>query len=221
MKIIERSYNTKLFRPAPMIFKNQEMDLLIITTSWGEGGMKDIINAEISKFLFAAQGDFEVTSPFEFNSSLTKDSNSLRMATLISNDMIYRSENKEDIKSCYEILVLLKNKNQLSWVQVGNPNAVLIREDLIPISFAPPAIIPKQEKSIALPNQFFGTEMHCHFQVGTIEVQDNDKLLLFSENVLAPESWTLQKEKRDLNSFVKNQIKYNSESPFWMGIVSL
>lgn len=221
MKIEERNYNTKQFRPAPKIYKSNEMDLITIITSWGEGGLTENINNEISKFIFAAQGDFEATSPFEFNSALSKDSNNLRMATLIANDMIYRSENRDDLRTCYEMIVLFKKKNQLSWVQVGNPNLVLLRDLVTPLSFSPPPGESCEGKVISLPNQFFGTEMHCYFQVGTIEIKENDKLLLFTENKLSPENWSLGASDWNLNTFVKNQIKFDNENPFWMSIVSL
>ena len=221
MRIEEKNYNTKLVRPAPFVFQSQSMDLLIILTSWGEGKMKEVITNDIEKFLFAAQGDFEATSPFEYNLALTKDSNSLRMATLIANDQVYRSENNSELRTCYEILVLLKNKFQLSWVQVGNPNVILLSDDPIPITFSPPAMKPKKESSLSLPGQFLGTEMHCHFQVGTVEIQEGDKLLLFSDNSLSPSSWILNKKDSTLDSFVKSQIKHHSENPFWMGLVSL
>lgn len=221
MRIEERNYSSKQFRPAPKVFKSQELDLLTIVTAWGEGNSTESISNEVSKFLFAAQGDFEATSPFEFNSALSKDSNSLRMATLISNDMVYRSENKDDIRSCYEMIVLFKNKNQLSWVQVGNPNLILLRDTLIPLSFTPPSIESVNLRSIALPSQFFGTEMHCYFQIGTIELKENDKLLLFTENKLSAENWALPPVDWNLNSFIKNQIKFNSDNPFWMGLINL
>lgn len=221
MKIEERNYNTKQFRPTPKIYKSNEMDLITIVTAWGEGGLAENINNEISKFIFAAQGDFEATSPFEFNSALSKDSNNLRMATLIANDMIYRSENRDDLHTCYEMIVLFKKKNQLSWVQVGNPNLVLLRDLATPLSFSPPPSTSYESKVISLPNQFFGTEMHCYFQVGTIEIKETDKLLLFTENKLSPENWTLKSSEWNLNTFVKNQIKFDDENPFWMAIVNL
>lgn len=221
MKIEERNYNSKLYRPLPKVFKSQELDLLTIVTSWGEGASAENISGEVSKFIFAAQGDFEATSPFEFNSALSKDSNNLRMATLISNDMVYRSENKDDIRTCYEMIVLFKNKNQLSWVQVGSPNLILLRDSLVPLSFSAPPFESSDNKSITLPSQYFGTEMHCNFQVGTIEVKPTDKFLLFTENKLAAENWQLSIAEWNLNNFIKNQIKSNSENPFWMGLISL
>ncbi|MCB0368328.1 MAG: hypothetical protein KDD45_02540 [Bdellovibrionales bacterium] len=219
MEIQEQNYSTKLLRPAPSIYKSSDLELISIVTAWGDGESKENINSEINKFLFAAKGDFEVTSPFEFNLSLTKDSNSLRMATLIANDNVYRTENKDDIKTCYELLILFKNKNQLSWLQVGNPNIILLRDGVTPVSYGPPTLQSKDKKNILLPSQFFGIEMHCYFQVGSMEIQDNDRLLLFTGNDLAPESWSLRGEEQSLGRFFKNQIKFKSDNPFWMATV--
>ncbi len=90
MQITERSYNSKLYRPSPVIYKSHEMELIMVVTPWGEGEMRENINSEISKFIFAAQGDFEVTTPFEYNSSLTKDGNNLRMAILLASSDWYK-----------------------------------------------------------------------------------------------------------------------------------
>lgn len=219
MEIIEKSYSGKHFKPAPKVYQSQDQELMSIITTWGEGVQRESIHTELSKFIFAAQGDFEVTTPFEFNTALSKDSNSLRMAALISNDYLYRAENKDDIRTCYEILILFKNKNTLSWLQIGNPNVILVRNNLIPISFST-GTDSKSFNSLILPNQFYGIDMHCHFQVGSIELLEGDKILLCNNSILSPENWGLN-NKSGLDVFFKNQIKFNSEIPFWMGMINL
>ncbi|MCK6598747.1 MAG: hypothetical protein L6Q37_10320, partial [Bdellovibrionaceae bacterium] len=73
------------------------------------------------------------------------------MATLITNDRIYRTENKNDIKTVYEMLILYKDKNLLSWLQIGSPHVLLMKDNLYPISCKTLATREKSNEHVPLP----------------------------------------------------------------------
>ncbi len=73
--------------------------------------------------------------------------------------------------------------------------------------------------ALPLPQQYLGTEMHCHFQLGEIVVDSNQKVLLFSETSLYKDTWGLNAADFNLDRLMKNQIQLDPESPFWMAII--
>ncbi|MBL7545711.1 MAG: hypothetical protein JNL11_17965 [Bdellovibrionaceae bacterium] len=219
MKFKERNYSTQIIRPKPTILKSSELDLLVIMTCWGESTFKDRVFEEIQKFVFAAEGDVEVTSPFEMNTYLSRDCNFLRMCALLINDLIYRGENRDVFTSCYELTILFRKKKKLSWVQVGSPNLYLYHDRLIPLSVAVPSIHSSSENTLALPQQYLGTEMHCHFQLGEVTVDPSQKLLLCTESSLHKDTWSIKKDDFTIENAFKNQIQLDPDSPFWMAMI--
>src|SRR4051812_29355671 len=122
MKLVERSYSSKIFRPRPLVHAEQDGSLVIITTSWGVPEHAARVNDEILKYVQAARADVEVTSPFEFLSCLSDEANCLRVATMICNERFYRSDNRSDYNAGVELLVLAREGSHLSYAQVGSPN---------------------------------------------------------------------------------------------------
>lgn len=221
MRIEERSYSTKKIRPRPFISKGKDLDVIIALTTWGEGQLRDLIIDEINKFLFASQGDIEVTSPFETNTFLSRDCNLLRTAALIANDMVFRSENRDEYKSCYELVVLMKNKSRLSWLQMGQPNVYLMgQQKIVPLTTtAPLSLKPDHLNSDLLPSQFLGSEMHCQFQLGDIQIQQTDRVFLHTDYILPAEIAKDYQSSCDFNTISNKLIQFSSDRPFWCGIV--
>lgn len=219
MKLQERNYSTGVIKPKPVVFQSPDLNMIVVMTCWGDGGFKDKIFEEIQKFVFAAEGDVEVTSPFEMNTYLSRDCNFLRMCTLLINDLVYRGENRDSYKSCYELTILYRKGKKFSWVQVGTPNLFLFRDRLIPLSVAVPLSQSQSLATLALPQQYLGTELHCHFQLGEVIVDSTQKVLLFSESCLYKDIWALQGGDFNMDQLVKNQIQLDPESPFWMAVI--
>jgi hypothetical protein len=219
VKIQERNYSTSVIKPRPVVFQSPDLNMIVVMTSWGESNFKDRIFEEIQKFVFAAEGDVEVTSPFEMNTYLSRDCNFLRMCTLLINDLVYRGENRDSYKSCYELTILYKKDRKLSWVQVGTPNLFLFNDRLIPLSVAVPLSQSESAGALALPQQYLGTEMHCHFQLGEITVDSSQKVLLFSESCLYKDIWALPATDFTMDHLLKSQIQLDPDSPFWMAMI--
>lgn len=215
----ERNYSTSVIKPKPVVFQSPDLNMIVVMTCWGESGFKDRIFDEIQKFVFAAEGDVEVTSPFEMNTYLSRDCNFLRMCTLLVNDLIYRGENRDAYKSCYELTILYRKGKKLSWVQVGTPNLFLFKDRLIPLSVAVPLSHSPVAGALPLPQQYLGTEMHCHFQLGEIGIDSNQKLLLFNESCLYKDIWALERKDFTMDQLLKNQIQLDPDSPFWMAMI--
>lgn len=226
MKLQERSYSSQLFRPKPVIHAESDGSLLVVATSWGEPEHANKAIEEVVKYVTAARGDVEVTSPFEFMTVLSDQANYLRIGVLIANDMLYRAENKAEYVSGVELLVLSHQGSQLAWAQVGAPHVLLQRKSR-PVS--PLAVCYdhsfeiglRGEKSVApLPSHMAGLDPSCNIVSGDLQVQEGDRLVLLSSSQLPSSLWTSQSSS-DLQSITKSMIEVDADQPFWLGLVDI
>lgn len=225
MKLQERSYSSKLFRPKPVIHAEADGSLLIVATSWGEPEHANKAVEEVVKYVHAARGDVEVTSPFEFMTVLSDQANYLRIGTLIANDMLYRSENKAEYVSGVELLVLSQQGPQLAWAQVGAPHLLLQRKSR-PVS--PLAVcydhsfeIGLRGEAVApLPSHMAGLDPSCNIVSGDLQVQEGDRLVLLASSQLPAALWA-SSSGSDLQAITKSMIEVDADQPFWLGLVDI
>lgn len=224
MKLNHRSYGGKIFRPKPVI--HQEENLIIIATCWGVGDNTARVVEEISKYISAAVTDVEVTSPFEYVTSLSKGANHLRVATLLANDIVYRGENKNEYTSGYELLILLKNQHQVTWAHVGAPHLLLKKPQLalLPIltQFDLSTELSTSKTLLPpLPSSLLGLDPTCQVFCGDMTVHSGDQLVLTSSSQL-PSAFWLESQKAPVNlEKVTNWMsKDDPEMPFWIATVN-
>jgi hypothetical protein len=225
MKVNQRSYGGKIFRPKPLL--HQEENLLVLASCWGVGDQTQRVVDEIVKYVTAATGDVEVTSPFEYLTCLSNQANYLRIATLLANDYVFRGENRAEYTSGYETLILLKNNNQLTWAHVGGPNVLIRRnkKSLVPLvtkydlsvefNNAPEAFPP-------IPGQLLGLDSTCQIICGDSLIQSGDQLVLSSSSHLSPAFWLESKESSlSLDKVTHWMTQEDPESPFWLATVDI
>ena len=223
MRLQERSYSTKLMRPKPQIYLDEDGSLIVITTSWGQPEHGIIAQEEIVKYVTAAKSDVEVTSPFEFLTCLTDETNYLRIALMIANDILYRGENKTGYFAAVEALALFRRGSQVAWAHVGLPH-VLMRKNgshLEPLSVITSlsADYRNENKDLhPLPSYFLGADPSCHIQCGHVRANPGDQMILLSSDQVASAIWSIQ-EPIDLQAATQKVINESPDSPFWLGIV--
>lgn len=223
MKVTERSYSSKVFRPKPHVHAEADGTLLVIATSWGLPEHAQLAVDEIVKYVTAARGDVEVTSPFEFMTCYSDLANHLRIGMLIANETLYRGQNKSEYVSGVEVLAISKRGHQISWAQVGAPHLLLQREHrpLAPlaVSFDNSFEIGLRGETVApLPSRLLGVDPSCAIVCGDVHVQDEDQLVLLSSSVLPTSLWT-NPGKLQLGSVSNQMVAESSENPFWLGLV--
>lgn len=225
MKIVERSYSSKIFRPKPLIFSQSDGSLIVVVTPWGQPEHAQKVMDEIVNYVSATSGDVEVTSPFEFLTCLSDDANYLRTSLLIANDQLYRSENKNEYLSGVEAVVLMKNKQKVSWAQIGSPHILIKKTNM---SLTPYAIdfdlsfdLTKNNNLLApLPGKLLGIDRSCQISCGDINVDDGDQLLLLSSSLLPAALWVACSDGVDLDKVTKAMVSEQAEMPFWAGLIS-
>ncbi|MBS1969920.1 MAG: hypothetical protein JSU04_06410 [Bdellovibrionales bacterium] len=226
MRITERSYSTKNFRPRPEIYVEPDGSFIVVTTSWGSPEHAARLNEDVAKYVQAAKADVEVTSPFEFLTSLTNQANYLRIATLIANESFYRSENKADYQAGLETLLLLRTGSQMAYAQVGSPHLLIQKSDKVmaPISVNFDSSLEMSGEDGALmpplPQTLVGIDTSLNIRVGDFRIEDSDRLILYAGGIW-PESIWNSSYSADLQQMTQKLVQKNPDAPFWLGIVEL
>lgn len=225
MKMQDRSYSTKIIRPKPLVHQQDDGGLIVVATSWGKTEHAQRALDEVVKYVNSAQADVEVTSPFDFLTALTDEVNYLRTALLITNDMLYRGENKSEYFSGVEILALFKRGSQVAWAHVGNPSVLIQRhgQRLQPLSMGLDLSAELSEGDSILPPlpaQLLGMDPTCYIQCGHTRVSEGDKLVLLGSASIATALWT-ETHGADMGTLTQRMIQESPETPFWLGLVQL
>lgn len=225
MHIQERSYSAKTFRPKPYIHMEPDGSLLVVATSWGRAEHAQMTAEEVAKYVSAAQGDVEVTSPFEFLTCLSDGANHLRIGLLIANEFLYRGENKNEYQCGVEVLAISRKGSQVAWAQVGSPHVLLNRQGrpLVPLSTVFDHSFEMSlsgRKASPLPSHFLGVDPTCNVMCGDLQATSRDSLILLASSLLPPSLWTTT-GAFDLLSVTQRMISEDPESPFWLGHVVL
>lgn len=224
MKIQERSYSSKIFRPKPHLHLDSDGQLLVVATSWGQQEHAAMVSDEIVKYVTAAREDVEVTSPFEFLTSLSPLANNLRIATLIANDVLYRGENRTEYVSGIEILTIARVGRQVAWAQVGSPHILFKRSERPLVPLAPSydhsfEISLRGGVAAPLPSRLLGVDPTCNVVCGDLNTSAEDLFVLLSSSNLPTSLWQTQ-GPFDLQGITQRMVAENSDEPFWLGILN-
>lgn len=225
MKLQERSYSSKTLRPKPAIYQEDDGSLIVIATSWGQTEHANRALEEIVKYVNAARSDVEVTSPFEFLTSLSDEVNYLRIALHIANDLLYRGQNRVEYLAGVEVVALLNRGSQIAWAQVGSPNLLIQRKNqsLQPLSVSldlSSEMSTEGEMLPPLPSHLLGLDPTCHVQCGHSRVESGDQLVLMASSTIAPSLWA-QDAKTDFGTITQRMIQEAPNAPFWMGLIQV
>ncbi len=218
---MHRSYGGKIFRPKPVIHEDER--LLVLASCWGPGDQAQNLVDDVVKYVTAAMGDVEVTSHFEYLTCLSDQANYLRIATLLANENIFRGENKNEFVSGYELTVVLKQKNQLSWAQVGGPHILIRRngQTLMPLTvhLDVSAEVSASNLLAPLPHWLLGLDSTCQIQCGDVRYQPQDQLVLAGSTYLSKSIFTESPSRSlSLEKITQWMIQENPESAFWLGL---
>ncbi len=221
MKLEERSYSAKNLRPRPTIYAEPDGSLLIISTSWADPGLASKVNEDIAKYVQAAAADVEVTSPFEFMTCLSDEANYLRVATLISNESLYRSENRGEYTAGLETLILYRKENKIAFAQVGAPYLLIEKAGfgLAPIATSYEACFELGQLFAPLPRELMGIDSSLNIRCGDFRIEAGDRLILYSGAFWPEAIWNGTSAGGSLLQMTQNIIRKNPESPLWIGLV--
>lgn len=226
MKFEERSFRaTGTAIPRPEIFFSPDDRLLIVATPWGpRSAAKQAIDI-ITDYFLSSRGDQEMTSPFQRLANLSTTANNLRIATLLANDQICQTTNRDEYVAGLEIFASVQYQSELVWVQMGQPHLFLSRTQaaMVPmgIQLDLAAELGKPNSGLSfLPSHLVGLDPNPNLLTNSIRPQEGDQLVLLSKSWIAESFFPPSPKARELES-LGQQISRDTNDPFWLGLWTL
>ena len=221
-----RSYSGRLFRPRPEIQFAKESGFLGVATPWGARSTAERSLQSLFDFYLSARDDQEVTSPFDRLSCLSSSGNHLRTAVKLTNDLIYREENRGEHLTGVELLAMVREGEQLIWAQIGLPHMLLDRKHLglVQLSGVHEASVQHSANGRLLhplPADLLGIHSTSDFAVHSFRSQPGDRLILLSRSVVPASLFSVPAEKRHLEGISHHLALADAESPFWLAVLEL
>lgn len=224
MKIDSRSYGGHIFRPTPVIFQDDR--ILIIATPWGDPQGAEHVVQSMRDYLSAAQSDVEATTLYQPLTCLSAGANSLRTAVLLANESLYRSMNMNDYTCGVEIFACVRTGEEVNWVQIGSPQAYLIRQNENPLplnAHLDPALDfgSHHKDAPTLPSHLLGLDKTCNMTINGFRHQTNDRLMLVSRKKIPKDFYSLNSTEITLQKVSLLFAKDEAESPFWIADIKI
>ena len=225
MKLEQRSFSGKIFRPHPEVLLNEDAKMFALLTPWGEAGE----SKKTLQFLFDSHhgsfSDEEKTINYPYIQSLSQEENALRALVLSCNEWIYKEQNGNlKKKAGYELVCGYLKDGKLIFTQIGQPFIYLDRDKLplqaIGQNLDFSALFASEKRLPPLPSELIGLFPDAHFSVFSYPVLKGDRLIFISRDFVKNSLLDLPKDKRDLETFSEALTSENEEVPFWLGILS-
>lgn len=223
MKFLERSFvENSSYRPRPHVHWNEAEGLLVVATPWGQDTSKDDLISKIEDYISSSKLDRELTSPYQALQNYDNAANSIRTALLLANENIYKSKNKSEYTSGFEILVGVLKDSQFYFATVGHPHVLISKKDknILPLFMDLDHSLNLSDKKLlpALPDKLLGINAQVDFQVHSIKYQKGDQLILMSKSWIPSNFLTLTNDQRSFEDYVKALAK-DAKQPFWLGVM--
>lgn len=220
MKFQERSYNSKVMRPKPLVHRDESVGLILMMTPWGSQEACQRVMDHVIQHLLIAKQDAELTTAFQNILSLSDEANDLRVATLMANDFIFRGINTEKYNLVVETLFLSVNSRHVAWCQMGCPHLFLKKHNQTaqPVSFNPET--KKEMSEFPMPMQFLGSEPTVAPRCGDLYLDKSDELIMLSSSTVPPAIWTLE-SSQGLEAWTQSLVDGYELQPFWLSRLEL
>lgn len=227
MKLLERSFSGKLFRPRPEIYFSDGGNLLLIATPWGPRGHGQNVIETISSYYLATCEDLEITSPYERLSCLSTIANNLRIAVLLANGWLSREQNKSEYSAGVEIFAAALKDHEFVWLQVGSPQVLLFRptRGVVPLGCPIDLSFDLSERDRMelppLPSQLLGLDSTVNLTMNSFRPLPGDKLILISRSFIPADVYNLTKDQITLDQISRILSHDDPDVPFWLGVYDL
>ncbi|MGE3680864.1 MAG: hypothetical protein AB7G93_03985 [Bdellovibrionales bacterium] len=224
MKFEERSYSGRLFRPMPEVHIEDDGSLGVIATPWGNRQAAKKVIEILRDYVLSARQDLEATSPFQILTCLSPLANSIRAAMMLSNDSLYREENRVEHSVGVEVLVFAHQLGELAFAQVGHPSLFLARSRLpwLPLAVQldlATELSPPPEMLPPLPHNLIGVHTTTNMNISSVKTQPGDKLILLSHSVISASLFSMPGDQTGIDSISEVLSQAYPDLPFWLGLL--
>lgn len=196
--------------PHPLLKQNLEFHFSIFSTPWGTPEATQIAFDEIEQYLTASLQDSEVTSPFERFEFFDKETNELRISTLLANEKIYRTLNRDEYSSACEITTIFLKNHRLYYSSCGGHEILIKRKNrLYPVTSHSDA------NHFGFPEMMLGLYKQCLPRSGSLLLDSQDLIFIQSS------SGFLFDEKSYQKNFQSETPRSDIKKGMWLSLVSI
>ena len=220
MKFEERSYSSSMIRPRPHVYIDPSGSFILVLTAWGGADNLSRIFDHVKQHMQSVKQDDELTTPFQNILTLSDEANDLRVATLMTNDLVFRGLNQDKYNTVVETCFINLKQRHVAWSQMGTPHLFLKKKNERP---QPISCFPESRSELLgfpLPVHFLGAEPTIAPRCGDLYLDEGDELILLSSSVIPTEIWNLQKEAT-LQEWTEALASKDEIQPFWLGRLKL
>lgn len=226
MKLEQRSFPGKSFRPQPEVLINEDLQMFALVTPWGERLQTKKVLEFLVQNYESFYADEERTNIYPSLASLSEEENTLRALLLSCNKWVFEEQNKSKEYDCaYEVVCGNFINGKLIFVQAGYPLIYLDRPE-IPLQslghtldFS--ALFSKGGKRLPpLPSTLMGLYPDSHFSVFSFPVIPEDRFLFISRDFVPGSILGFSRKDRSIDNILSVLIDENEESPLWLGLLS-
>lgn len=225
IKLVERSYGGKKFRPSTIVDFEPSSNLLICVTPWGRQEIASKVTESMKAFIATAKEDTEMTVPYAQKDNLQQMGNILRMATIMASEKIYSEFNDQEYTSGFEIFAAIQDGPQWNYISCGQPSLILHRKDLgiVPLTQSIDLNVVNSKSCLLdpLPNQLLGLGQHPPIQYGNIRLLEGDQLALISRTYIPTDFYKLETASFHLDGISRSLANNSENVPFWLGLLSV
>ncbi|MCZ0932720.1 MAG: SpoIIE family protein phosphatase [Oligoflexia bacterium] len=227
MKLDQKSFTGKSFRPLPELRINEDLNMFCLLTAWGPRNQSAKVLDFLAQNYESFFSDEEKTRAYSKLESLSREENTVRNLLLACNEWIFKELNEEKTGVfAYELFFASFEKGKLTFAQVGQPFVYLDRPGFSLQSLGAnldfSALFAVKGKRLApLPSALIGLYPDTHFPVFSLPLQPEDRLLFVSRDFIPMEILKTPREQRSLENFLKLLTSENEKSPCWLGQLSV
>ena len=224
IQLEERTYGGKKFRPQPICHLDDDSNLFLCLTPWGNSEISEIVIEAIKNFIALSDEDNEVTVPYDRKQNLDRVGNILRMAVIMASEKVYKTFNQSSYSAGFEIFAGIQRKNQWTYVCCGQPSLVFFRPQrgTLPIhhNLDLNIRVSKSMLSDPLPNHILGMGQNPPLHFGSQRISKNDRFFLASRSYLPTSLFSMEPEDMSLKNISLAFAEDHEDMPFWLGIIN-
>lgn len=222
MKIEERSYGGKVFRPSPILFSDQDEGILSVIFPWG--AQNESFKSSIENFqqrITSIGSDPEKTL-INVKARAKEQQEVILYDAIIGLNSDLLRMNSEDLQCGVELFVMKRYGLRYYWATVGAPFVGLFHnEQLLPLHHPVDLSFEhSQEESLPpLPKRLVGVQAFLNIYSGSFTKKKADSLLLLARSFVPAEVFHLSSFNEA--KFSKTLAEDDVNQPFWLGHVQL
>lgn len=218
MRVFSRTAHTEQRLAVTNIVNLLDNQLILILRAWGSTEYNQKFIDEVKYYLSSTQADLEVTTPFEYQTNLSKLANRTRVAMLLAHDLFYKTENKNEYTVGFEATLLFKAKNELAWSSVGRFSLDKITDNTLRTYMKNGSDL---DSEILLPIQLVGVEREIDISSGSLTLTDDSKIIISSTykcDILVNNNQHNDQSQNLLE--VSLDFGANSGAAYWYSVIS-